>query len=378
MTHNQYSFEPLYSLDKLGRTRVWYASVKEINGYGISTIRHGLLDGTLQEDSKTITQGKNIGKKNETSPYKQCLNEIERKWKDKIEKEGYVTDKNKLSTDDSPTTFYPMLAHKYNPNGKQVNIPYYVQPKLDGLRCVIYKRGNDIIAQSRTGGIFTTVSHITEELRELITKYPNVYLDGELYTDEYPFEELVGLIKKKKMVDPKILLVKYHVYDLYTVTDSNMIYNDRLRFIEDHIVGYKNIEKVQTYIVNKQDEFKTYFDKFIMDGYEGIMIRNMNGIYGVNQRSHDLLKYKEFVEDEYRIVGYKSGTGRDEGTIIFTCVTAEGNEFCVRPRGCIEYRKELFQNGDKHIGKMLTVIYQELSELNVPRFPVGKSIRDGF
>ena len=52
--------------------------------------------------------------------------------------------------------------------------------------------------------------------------------------------------------------------------------------------------------------------------------------------------------------------------------------FSVRPKGTIEMRRDWFKNSKKYIGKKLTVIYQELSELGVPRFPVGKSVREGF
>jgi len=112
-------------------------------------------------------------------------------------------------------------------------------------------------------------------------------------------------------------------------------------------------------------------------GYEGCILRNINGLYRTNYRSHDLQKYKEFIESEYEIVGFKEGDGRDKGTVIWICKTHDST-FSVRPRGSIEMRKELYENGNNYIGKKLTVIYQELSEMGIPRFPVGKSIRDGF
>ena len=53
-----------------------------------------------------------------------------------------------------------------------------------------------------------------------------------------------------------------------------------------------------------------------------------------------------------------------------------GEEFSVRPKGNLLHRRNLFTNSKKSIVKMLTVKYQELSELGVPRFPVGKDIRN--
>jgi DNA ligase-1 len=107
------------------------------------------------------------------------------------------------------------------------------------------------------------------------------------------------------------------------------------------------------------------------------MLRNKNGPY-VNNRSHDLQKYKEFEEDEFVIVGFKEANGRDSGTVIWNCATKTGDTFDCRPIGSIEHRRELFQNAESNIGKMLTIKYQELSEKGIPRFLSGKSIRDGY
>ena len=108
------------------------------------------------------------------------------------------------------------------------------------------------------------------------------------------------------------------------------------------------------------------------------MLRNIKGIYREGYRSHDLQKYKEFKEDEYPIIGFEEGDGRDKGCVIWVCCNSNKKEFRVRPRGTVEQRSEWFKNGNKYIGKDITVIFQELSEQNIPRFPVGKAIRDGY
>lgn len=144
----------------------------------------------------------------------------------------------------------------------------------------------------------------------------------------------------------------------------------------DHLPQF--IRLVPTTEAKTPADFKTQFSEFIESGYEGIMLRNKKGMYRCNYRSHDLQKYKEFLEDEFSIVGFTQGDGRDKGTIIWICVTKEGKEFSVRPRGTIEHRRKLFQTGEKYVGKKLTIIYQELTEEGKPRFPVGKDVRDKY
>jgi ATP-dependent DNA ligase len=293
-----------------------------------------------------------------------------------------------------------MLANKYEPavaSSKRTGIvfPCYVQPKLDGLRCVIsagkdgdlasaVKDGDLVYAgqpvyQSRTGGIFTTLQHLTPEISEILRRCPGIVLDGELYTKEIPFEELAGIIKKKSISSDedraKIREVQYHIYDLI-VPDTP--FQERLSLIHQSLEETPRVKIVPTYLAHSSAEFKEKFAEFVEQGYEGIMLRNAAGLYKENYRSNDLMKYKEFLEAEYPIVDFKEASGRDAGTVIWECETPEGRRFSVRPRGTVEARKQWFQSAKSIVGKQLTVIFQELSEMGVPRFPVGKAIRDGY
>ena len=117
------------------------------------------------------------------------------------------------------------------------------------------------------------------------------------------------------------------------------------------------------------------YSEFTDQNYEGIMIRNAEGPYKLKYRSNDLIKLKPFQDNEYKIVDFKEGTGRDSGCVIWICDNGKGKKFSVRPKGTLEERKELFQNGKKYIGKKLTVRYQELLD-ECPRFGVGIDIRD--
>jgi len=407
------SLPTIYGVEKNGKTKVWTARIyrDQLNGFATAEIEYGQLDGKKQTTRREYTEGKNIGKKNETTPLQQCISETRRKWQDKMEKEGYslvipnsetqtqtqTTDASNPNNPNNPINtintikVFPMLAHTYEPlsskNKKNdIVFPCYVQPKLDGLRCICYMVPNGssneskVVAQSRTGAYFETVEHICAELRPILLQNSGLILDGELYTADMPFEELAGVIKRKKTSEAdmaRVQLVKYHIYDV--VVDGD--YSER----HARIVGAiskadkcHHLEVVDTRLIHNVNEFKQAFGEYVAAGYEGIMLRNVDGLYRQNYRSHDLQKYKEFVESEYPIVGFKEADGRDKGTVVWVCATDECRQFSVRPRGTQEQRRQWFQDAPQHVGKLLTVIYQELSELNVPRFPVGKAIRDGY
>jgi DNA ligase-1 len=386
----EHEFPTIYGVEKNGKTKAWAARVfvDMLNGNATAEIEYGQLDGKKQTTTREYTEGKNLGKKNETTPLQQCMSETKRKWQDKMEKEGYSL--VQPSSESSTTTsgdgkVFPMLAHTYEPlssKNKKSDIvfPCYVQPKLDGLRCICYMSDGKVVAQSRTGSYFETVHHICAELWPVFLKNPGLVLDGELYTTDIPFEELAGLIKKKKLSETdmqRVQCIKYHVYD---VVVENVPYSKRHDRIVGTIGGTKcyHLEVVHTQLIHTLGEFRQAFSEYVAAGYEGIMLRNVDGLYRENYRSHDLQKYKEFMESEYPIVGFKEAAGRDAGTVIWVCRTAEDREFSVRPRGTQEQRRKWFQTGQQFVGKLLTVIYQELSELNVPRFPVGKAIREGY
>lgn len=412
----------LYGTEKNGKTRVWIAKIylngkskgAQTHAPAFATIEHGQLDGKLQMTIREYTEGKNIGKKNETTPLQQCISETKRKWTDKHEKESYQDmmmnhdpEKADEQAPDPAKKYFPMLAHTFEPANatatatKKNNIvfPCFVQPKLDGLRCIMYRDPvtSDLHCQSRTGSYFETMDHIKTSLAPVFAKHPNTIFDGELYTTEIPFEELAGLIKKKKLTPSdkdRLCAIEYHIYDIVDETKSFEERHAMIRKIfaqnaaskmasphahapdSNHLPQF--IRLVPTTEAKTPADFKALFGEFIETGYEGIMLRNKKGMYRCNYRSHDLQKYKEFLEDEFSIVGFTQGDGRDKGTIIWICVTKEGKEFSVRPRGTMEHRRKLFQTGEKYVGKKLTIIYQELTEEGKPRFPVGKDVRDKY
>jgi DNA ligase-1 len=447
----EHSFPKLYAQDKNGKIKVWTAAVLVNSDTGAVTSRttHGYINGKQQVAYRDCDAGKNIGRTNETTPLEQCISETRRKWTDKKEKEAYTETKpadcgegygdisgNDYDADEGAGVggggenaipagpFLPMLAQTFDPTTdlaagtkkkKVIKFPCFVQPKLDGLRCVSYATrtvgasdaATAVCLQSRTGAFFTGLPHIAAALRPYLSQHPNIVIDGELYTDQMPFEELAGLIKKKKITDSdvaRLKKVKYHVYDIYDYARHDMPYSERMgvlaaavrrcwcvandtsiagaasagRMLRSDTEAAAVVVLVRTEKVAVLSEFRQLFAEFVEVGYEGIMLRNAAGVYRANYRSNDLQKYKEFMEDEYRIIDFTQGEGRDAGAVIWVCETADGKEFSVRPRGTMEQRRDWFNDGGSYIGKNLTVVYQELTEEGKPRFPVGKAVRHGY
>ncbi len=378
-------FPTLFGEATTGKLKQWSIRVVEDSSHAIIQTEHGYQDGKKQITQKIITHGKNIGKKNETSALKQAISEARSSWIKKKES-GYS--ENPDTSDNTNEEQYDsevssgrskgidssvpsvMLAHDFNKRGKDISFPCFVQPKFDGTRCVaIPNKG----LFSRNKKSYPHLQHIQSEINRLPS---SMILDGELYSDTLTFQEIVGLVKRETLKpsdQEKQLQIKLYVYDIINSNPyENRFINLQLLF---RLHRFKYLVLVKTENCENQEQLKQKHSEYVLEGYEGIMLRNKNSSYK-GSRSIDLQKYKEFFDDEYEVIGYQEGQGLEEGCVLWTCITSERKQFSCRPRGSREERQEMFLHGDKYIGKKLSVKYQELTDDGIPRFPVGIAFRD--
>ena len=251
----------------------------------------------------------------------------------------------------------PMLANKWENRKKYISQPFYVQPKLDGVRLLVSKDGGI----SRTGKVVPGTEIFGKGLKE------GQYVDGEAFDPNLNFEELTSVFK----TDP--LKLKFHVFDFFDLKKLDMTFEERWEKVKS--LKNSHYEYVETTLVMLRDHVPMMHEKHVKEGHEGTMIRDKDSVYEVGQRSNYLLKFKDFQTEEYPIVDVKEGTGREKGTAIWVCKVGE-QHFSVRPEGTLEVRRKFLEEKDKYIGKQLTVRFQNLTALGIPRFPVGVVVRD--
>lgn len=385
-TSKMSSFPILYGESLHGKRKMWSVAVESRGATGVIIVTHGYEDGKKQVNERVVSEGKNIGKKNETSPLQQATNEAQALWNKKRDA-GYAeaaaagagvaaaADDNSDDGGSAPVAAsgipLPMLAHDYNKRGKNIAFPCFAQRKLDGVRCFAVS-GKGLF--SRNGKAFPHLTHIRADVDSLPA---GTILDGELYSDTLTFQEIVGLVKKEKLVaadvakQAQIFLFVYDTLRPGTNAERNAWLTE---LFGSH--RFAALRPLVTDTCAGLDDVKRLHAAYVAEGYEGLMLRNMTGKYNPGHRSTDLQKYKEFLDEEFPIVGFKEGDGVEKGCVLWRCVTASGLEFDCRPRGTREDRIALFRNGPKYIGKKLTVRFQEWTTDGKPRFPVGLTIRD--
>ena len=271
-----------------------------------------------------------------------------------------------------------MLAHKYNED--KADYPAFIQPKLDGVRCLFTAKG----AFSRANNQFMNVEHIEQALKPFFAKNPTAVLDGELYNHglKDDFEKIISLVKKKKPTDKDRIeaseMVEYHIYDVASMTIAP--YSLRLNYINS-ISNFKwnhILRRVDTKVALDFDEALKMHKKNLKLGYEGSIYRTFEGRYK-GTRSWDLMKFKDFHDAEATIVGYEIGKGKRKGTLgKFIMQDDEGVQFGCPPGKGYDYKDlaNMLNNVTDYMGERATFTYFERTKAGSYRHPHYKCLRN--
>jgi DNA ligase 1 len=363
----------LYKIDSMGRTRVWFIETTD-DSYRTHS---GLIDGKIVVSGWQYTREKNVGKSNATSIKEQILSEVASKYEHQLYQGRYG---RTIEEAKAGAKFIEcMLAAKYDPK-KHTDFPYWSQPKLDGVRCLVSEDG----MQSRNGKPLLSSPHIREVLQPIFDEFPDVILDGEIYNSllKDSFEEIISLARKTKPkpedLEKSAQMIEYHVYDVILPDQPEATYAERMAFIEQHIKDkFSMVEVVPTIAVNSTEEVEQKLGDYLESGYEGQMLRDHTAPYE-HRRSKSLIKHKTFEDAEFEIVEVVEGKGNYAGMAkSLTIRLPDGSTQSCGMRGQMAYLKELLENKDGYVGSQVTVIYQNKTADGKLRFPVAKKVWKG-
>lgn len=259
--------------------------------------------------------------------------------------------------------------------------------KIDGVRCSFYWKDGEVRTASRGGGDYdasTSFMRHNPKLIQFFEDHPDIVLDGELYEHGKSLQQISGAARLEKDTAGMDWL-EYYIYD---VMDSTKTFEERLDILHDianeldlgfdperqwaegdlkfqmvpqeKVVGWANIQKLH--------------DKYVSEGFEGIVIRDPAKVYNFGGRTNAMIKVKMYKDAEFEIVGYEDGLRPED--MVFVCQTELGAKFEAKPMGPRELKYEYLDRMDEIIGKMATVKYFYLSDAGVPLQPVLKAIRD--
>jgi len=280
----------------------------------------------------------------------------------------------------------PMLAYPVSDKPIDYSEKVFMQPKLDGVRCLIQQEYDEIVsanvirAYSRTGKEWKNINHILYNLRQFFHFNPNAILDGELYNHDLKddFEKIISLVRKQ---DPTSedrseaeSLVQFHCYDIVNPT---MKFDERIQFVTNNVPRNNCVTHVPTMLVPTESQAQVNHARNLDSGYEGSILR-INDFYQ-NKRSHSLRKFKDFSDAEATIIDFVEGKGKRKGTLgKFVMRDADGIEFGCPPGKGYNYKdlSNLLFRAKYYVGQTATFTYFERTKNGSYRHPLFKCIRD--
>jgi DNA ligase 1 len=354
--------DTIYKKDVTGSIRIWYAEIGEGPLEGHWRTISGLLNG-----EKVASEWKFSVPKSQFNSQEQAIFEANaaRFKRLRIDYRESIDD-----VDEKRRSFIkPMLAHSYQ--GWQGVC--FSQPKLDGMRCIANCDG----LWSRLNNKIISTPHIEAQLEYFFDKYPNIILDGELYSLNLNdnFNTIMSLTKKTKPtmedLDRSERIIEYWVYDMYDQQHPDLRFEERFNFLKKvlfpHMKSSKIIE-VKTIKITTEEDLNLNFIELLEEGFEGQMIR-FNVPYE-QRRTSAILKRKEMQDQEFKLIDIEEGKGNWSGYAkIAICETIEGKRFGAGISGTQEFNYMLLK--EKHKYQSVTVKYQALTPDGIPRFGVA-------
>jgi DNA ligase-1 len=222
--------------------------------------------------------------------------------------------------------FECMLAHDGANHEKKIAGRKLLEPKLDGVRCltVVDRERRTVTQFTRNGKELTNFTHITQAILDNIDLIDRSYvLDGEVVSTS--FQALMKQVHRKDDVqaqDARLML--FDIVPLSEFAKGTSILGQRrrsnllraMKAIFDKIGSIDVIpqKEVDLDSLVGQLEYKQYNKDAVEQGYEGIMIKDIDAVYEC-KRSHSWLKQKPYIEVSLEITNVEEGTGRNAGRL---------------------------------------------------------------
>ncbi|WP_191600279.1 DNA ligase [Marinomonas algicola] len=228
---------------------------------------------------------------------------------------------------------------------------YLVSEKYDGVRA-IWKAGRLV---TKTGRKIFAPDWFTKD-------WPDVWLDGELWSKRQDFEFIQSTVLSHQPDDKKWRKIHYMVFD---APNNEQPFAKRTQYYTKIInaLNIEHIRPIKQIDVSTRDELLLLLDKYVSIGAEGMMLHKKDAVFQ-DGRNDALLKLKPYMDAEAVVVAYEKGKGRNQGRMGSLVVEmATGLRFKIGS-GFTDSER----NNPPEIGEIITFKYHGLTRNSVPKF----------
>ena len=313
-----------------------------------------------------------------TSTFNKC-SELQEKWMRKILKKHLAIGVSTKSVNSVRSGFIPTfdvaLAQKFDMKRVKED-SVYVEPKLDGIRCLAVVESGEAKIFTRAGKLITNFDNTLG--RELAQLGDGCY-DGEIMSND--FTDLMRQVYRKQNVDTSDVylgLFDYIPLQEWKSKVGKLSCEERFKILGDRLRG-RDLEYLRLIVritcEADYDLIKEHHDKFVNGGYEGAMIKDITAPYCFG-RDWSVMKFKAFFDADVPITALLEGTGKHSGKLGSFVVDYKGVEVRVGSGLTDDLREQIWSDKATHIGRTIEVRYQEETPDGSLRFPTFVCFRN--
>ena len=413
----------LFSKDNAGNVLSWEAKLILNKGLYDLQVCHGRFNGAMQFEWERQIEPKNVGKSNETTPLEQALSRLRSRANIKKRK-GYVELSDEeyvafMRTSPNNQEVYlrnivpnvktdldghvkPMLANHYfrskknwtDPTGKvwkdrkyyylknpheekekgaiMPKFPCYGQPKINGVRATISMQEEEVIIKSRDGMRYDAVVHVKQWMLDIFNRVEeDIVFDGELFIYGESLQTIQGSVKSADLNTSRVV---YIIYDLAIENFTNKERWEALKQMNEQGLIFGSVELIRTWVLKNDKQVQKFCDRFIKEGHEGIILRDMNATYNFGRRRNNMVKLKRTISEDFLITGVVPQP-KTPNMALFVCKHL-GNTFKVTPTFNNEVKEEILNHPSLYIGKKLQCSFYEWTDDMKPYHIIDTVVRD--
>lgn len=251
----------------------------------------------------------------------------------------------------------------------RIKYPAICQPKLDGLRAHITRRGDSIFIVTRNGKLIDDLDQLKDSAMALM--YDGETWDGEIvcvdkndpniFSDRKTSNGILNKSIRGTITSKEAALMRFNTWD---IIDSIIPYSLRLWILRQRFDSICYNPGLKFYpilgkVVESYEEAMEIYDNEIAKGNEGVILKNMNAKW-VPKRSKDLCKIKEIKDCDLRVIGWEIGTGKNANRLGNLILSSEDAQLEVAVgTGFSDDQRDFFTK-DYVMGKIAAIQYNQI------------------